>query len=121
MKEVAVKPRGRDSRPVRDETNPALGDLGELSEKVVPLLERANGATWYEDERNAVDIAILALCRVRRAGAGARGTAAGGDSAVREMLEQSDPDSVLWIASRAISYMDEHGFPETLLAYQDER
>ena len=61
-----------------------------------------------------MDLAIVALCRLRRAGAGARGAPEAGDLAVRDALSQADPATVLWIASRALSYMDEHGFPETL-------
>ena len=97
------------------EMNPALHELGAIAEEIVPLLERANGASWYE-EGNDVDQAVLALCRVRRAGAGARGRAGGGDAVVRDMLGEVDAATVIWIASRAISYMDEHGFPETMPA-----
>lgn len=103
--------------PGRDtsrEANPALGELGELAEEIVPLLQRANGVSWYEDEGNDVDRAVAALCRVRRAGSSARGSAGGGDATVREMLGVVDPGTVIWIASRAISYMDEQGFPETV-------
>ena len=109
-----MKLPGRNDKPVPGETSPANVHLGELSEKVVPLLERAGGATWYEEPENDVDIAVLALCRLRRAGAGVRGGAEGGDAAVREALVQADPETVLWVASRTISYMDEHGFPESL-------
>lgn len=77
-------------------------------------MERALGVSWYEDDPNAVDLAVLALCRLRRAGAGARGSSEGGDAAVRDALGQEGTETVLWIASRAISYMDEHGFPESL-------
>ena len=77
-------------------------------------MERALGVSWYEDDSNAVDVAVLALCRLRRAGAGARSSSEAGDAAVRDVLGQVDTETVLWIASRAISYMDEHGFPESL-------
>lgn len=109
-----MKRRGLDNRPAPRETNPALGDLAELSEDVVSLLERADGASWYEDEGNAIDLAVAALCRLRRAGAGGSGTAEGGDAAVRAVLEQVDVSATLWVASRAISFMDEHGFPESV-------
>ncbi len=105
---------GLNARPAGRETNPALGDLAELSENVVPLLERADGASWYEEERNPVDLAVLALCKLRRAGAGGSGSPEGGDAAVRVALGQVDVSATLWIASRAISYMDEHGFPESV-------
>jgi hypothetical protein len=77
-------------------------------------MERAVGIGWYEDDPNAVDVAVLALCRLRRAGAGAGNSAEAGDTAVRDVLGMVDTGTVLWIASRAISYMDEHGFPESL-------
>jgi hypothetical protein len=100
--------RTRDSR----ETSPALHDVLELSESVLPLLEQSVGVSWYEPG-NDVDNAAAALCRLRRAAAGARGGAEGGDAAVRDVLAEATPTTVLWFASRAISYMDEHGFPET--------
>jgi hypothetical protein len=99
--------------PKQRELNPALADLAELSEGAVQLMERALGVSWYEDESNTVDAAVLALCRLRRAGAGARGSSQAGDAAVRDVLGQVDTETMLWIASRAISYMDEHGFPES--------
>jgi hypothetical protein len=34
-----------------------------------------------------------------------------GDDAVRLVLAESDPESVIWLLSRAVSYMDEQGFP----------
>ena len=30
------------------------------------------------------------------------------------MLEQASPESVRWLASRAVSYMDESGYPEAV-------
>ena len=100
--------------PVPRETNPAGADVAELSEQIEPRLARAFGASWYEEERNPVDLAVLALCRLRRAGSGGSGTAEGGDALVRAALGKVDVEIALWIASRAISYMDEHGFPESL-------
>ena len=99
------------------ETNPAFADLATISDNVVSLLERANGATWYEED-NDVDRAVAGLCRLRRAGAGARSGPHGGDAAVRELLGQADFPTIVWIASRTISYMDEQGFPESLGAYE---
>lgn len=99
--------------PRQRETNPALADLAELSETAAQLMEQALGVSWYEDDLNAVDLAVLALCRLRRAGAGARGSSGAGDAVVRDVLAQADTETVSWIASRAISYMDEHGFPES--------
>jgi hypothetical protein len=37
-----------------------------------------------------------------------------GDEAVRDALRQADPDAVVWLASRTISYLDESGFPEAV-------
>jgi len=99
-------------RPQR-ERNPAGYDVSELSESIGPLLDAATGATWYE-EGNPVDTALVALCRLRRAAAGARGSAEAGDAAVRDALQDAAPGSVLWALSRAVSYMDEHGLPEEL-------
>ena len=39
-------------------------------------------------------------------------SAEAGDDAVRLVLAESDPESVIWLLSRAISYMDEQGFPD---------
>jgi hypothetical protein len=33
---------------------------------------------------------------------------------VRAVLADASPQAVLWLASRAISYMDESGFPEAV-------
>ena len=36
-------------------------------------------------------------------------------------LAQADPEAVVWLASRAVSYMDETGFPEAVeLWFQEE-
>jgi hypothetical protein len=37
-----------------------------------------------------------------------------GDDAVRNVLALASPEAVVWIASRAVSYMDETGFPESV-------
>ena len=98
-------------RSPRHERNPALYDVDELAESVVPLLDVATGATWYEDG-NPVDEAVVALCRLRRVAAGGRGSAEAGDAAVRDALGRAAPGSVVWALSRAVSYMDEQGYPE---------
>ena len=51
---------------------------------------------------------------MRIAGAGRAGDAEGGDQAVRQALERTDPEALVWLASRVISYMDEQGYPETM-------
>jgi hypothetical protein len=103
---------GDNRKPDARETSPAALDVIELSEGVLPLLEQSVGVSWYE-AANDVDAAAAALCRLRRAAAGARGGPEGGDAAVRDVLAEATPAAVLWVASRAISYMDEHGFPES--------
>ena len=106
-------PGSNDKTPAK-ETNPAFTQVGELSDKIAPLVERANGTTWYDEPENEVDVAVFALCRLRRAGAGAHGGAEAGDAVVRTALAQASPESILWVATRTISYMDEHGFPENM-------
>jgi hypothetical protein len=96
---------------VPKETNPAFQDAATSAEQVGPLLERAQGSSWYEGD-NDVDPAVVALCRLRRAGAGARGHAEAGDAAVRDVLGGASAEQIVWLASRMVSYMDEHGFPE---------
>jgi hypothetical protein len=92
----------------------AAEDAGALEEQAIPLLDRAVGVEWYRVHGNDVDRASAALCRLRRARAGERGGPEGGDEAVRAVLAVVSPEAVLWLASRAISYMDETGFPEAV-------
>ena len=98
----------------------ATDDAARLSDEVVPLVERAVGVQWYDTVGNDADIATLALCRLRRSRAGLRGGPEHGDAAVREALQEVDPGAVAWIASRAISYMDENGYPEAMALFVDE-
>ena len=106
---------GRGSDPERrPEANPAAADAESLGEEVVPLVNQASGASWYEEYTKPVDVAVVRLCRLRRAGAGQSGDAEGGDEAVRRALEDADPEALVWLASRVISYMDEQGYPETM-------
>ena len=101
------KQRGADA-------GPADADAEQLAEVAVPAVDAASGQSWYEQFANPVDRAVVTLCRLRRAGAGRRGESAGGDEAVRRVLNQADPEAVIWLASRLVSYMDEQGYPETL-------
>jgi hypothetical protein len=103
-------PLGHERSP-RRERNPAMYDVDDLADRVVPLLDVATGATWYE-EGNPVDDAVVTLCRLRRAAAGGRGSTEAGDAAVRDALGRAAPGAVVWALSRAISYMDEQGYPE---------
>lgn len=92
----------------------AAEDAGRLAEEAAEGLAGALGVEWYEQPGNAADRAALALCRLRRARAGEKGGPSHGDEAVRDALRGADPEAVVWIASRAISYLDEHGFPEAV-------
>ena len=92
----------------------AAEEAGRLSERAAAALARADGVDWYEENGTAIDEAAFALTRLRRAQAGLRGGPRYGDEAVRRVLEQASPESVLWLASRAVSYMDETGYPEAV-------
>jgi hypothetical protein len=92
----------------------AAEDAGRLADNAVELLEQAIGVEWYRQHGTEVDRATLTLCRLRRARAGERGGQEAGDEAVRAALSAASPAAVLWLASRAISYMDETGFPEAV-------
>jgi hypothetical protein len=94
----------------------ATDDVARLEAEVGPLVERAVGVPWYEIGNDS-DVAALALCRLRRSRAGLRGATSHGDAAVRDALSSVQPEALVWIASRAISYMDENGFPEAIEPY----
>jgi hypothetical protein len=99
----------------RDTSNfVAAEDAGALEEDAVGLLDRAVGVGWYRQHGTDIDRAAATLCRLRRARAGERGGPESGDDAVRAMLAAASPQAVMWLASRAISYMDETGFPEAV-------
>jgi hypothetical protein len=118
------RPRSEDRRPDRREPDfdVAADDAARIASEVGPLIERALGIQWYEIGNDA-DLAAVALCRLRRARAGAGRGPSHGDAAVRDALSAVSPECAVWIASRAISYMDENGFPEAVepfLAYEEE-
>jgi hypothetical protein len=92
----------------------ASEDAGQLRASLGPLVEQAVGVEWYGTWANDADRAALGLCRLRRAGAGVGGGISHGDEAVRAVLEGVSPSALVWIASRAISYMDENGYPESV-------
>jgi hypothetical protein len=87
-------------------------DADRIEAGLKPLLQAANGSTWYESEGAPVDVATARLCMLRRARAAIGADPVAGDNAVRLVLTEADPDTVVWLLSRAISYMDEQGFPE---------
>lgn len=109
----------RPQRPAPDSIV-AAEDAGRLAERAQEALGRAQGVDWYRENGNAADEAALVLCRLRRAAAGLRGGPQGGDEAVRRVLEQAEPEQVVWIASRAISYLDETGYPEAVEAWHPD-
>jgi hypothetical protein len=92
----------------------AAEDASSLAATTAPLVETAVGVEWYHDAGSDVDRAAYALCRLRRARAGEKGWPSHGDEAVRAVLTEVSPAALVWIASRAISYMDESGFPEAV-------
>ena len=97
----------------------AAEDAGRLELEVPQIVERALGVQWYEVIGNDADVAALALCRLRRSRAGVRGGPEHGDAAVREVLAGVSSEALAWITSRAISYLDENGFPEAVERYID--
>ena len=80
-------------------------------EEAVRLVNEARGSSWYE-EHNAVDAALATLCMLRRDEADVRRSAEGGDNLVRQVLERAEPEALVWLASRTISYVDENGLPD---------
>jgi hypothetical protein len=92
----------------------AAEDAQSIASGAPGLVDSAAGVSWYTEPANDVDRAVVALCLLRRAAGGDRMGIEGGDDAVREVLEEATPAAVIWLASRVISYMDEHGFPEDL-------
>ena len=89
-------------------------EASRLADETPSILDRAVGTEWYERPGSDVDFAAYMLCRLRRARAGERGGPVHGDEAVRAALYQAEPEALVWFASRAISYMDENGFPEAV-------
>ena len=78
------------------------------------------GSGWYAEHGNKADRAAFVLCRLRRARGGQWKSSEVGDDAVRAALGEASPEAVVWLASRAISYMDENGFPEAAEPYIEE-
>ncbi len=108
---------GMDGKARESSNFVAAEDAGRLSDDAPALLDRAVGVGWYQQHGNDVDRAALALCRLRRARAGQHGGPEAGDEAVRAVLVEANPQAVVWLACRAISYMDESGFPEAVEAW----
>jgi hypothetical protein len=89
-------------------------DSDRLSQELPELLARAHGSSWYEFAGADVDLAMARLCLLRRAKSGERGSHVSGDETVRLMLTGIEPDTLVWLLSRAVSYMDEQGFPDVV-------
>jgi hypothetical protein len=102
--------KGAAQRPSQDVA--AAEDANRLADQAPAAIDEAAGADWYHEHGNNADRAAYTLSRLRRARAGQHQSPLAGDEAVRAALSQASPDAVIWIASRAISYMDENGFPE---------
>jgi hypothetical protein len=105
-------PRPGDPRQTYDPI--AVEDASRIAAEVGPALERATNVQWYEVAGNDADRAALLLCRLRRAMAGSGGAPVHGDEAVRRVLAHASPEAVVWLASRAVSYLDENGFPDAV-------
>jgi hypothetical protein len=114
VEQMRIPRRGRDQPRQPPDDFVAAEDADRYAAEAVPRLERAISANWYERPGNDADVAAFTLCRLRRARSGLRGGPEHGDEAVRAALEEAGPEAAVWIASRAISYMDENGFPEAV-------
>lgn len=98
-------------------SEPRVGDISshdaaELEESLGPLLAKLPGVSWYAEPGRETDLAAARLCLLRRARAGVSARQEAGDDAVRLVLADADPEALVWLLSRAISYMDEQGFPD---------
>jgi hypothetical protein len=109
MSDLPRYEKGRDSRYFL-----AAEDAGAFADQVVPVIDRSVGVDWYSEGGTDVDRAAFLLCRLRRARGGEKGGPRFGDEAVRQLLAEADPAALLWLLSRAISFMDETGFPEAV-------
>ena len=95
----------------------AAEDAGKLALQAAQAIDDALGSGWYAEHGNKADRAAFVLCRLRRARGGQYRSSEAGDDAVRAALADASPEAVVWLASRAISYMDESGFPEAAEPY----
>jgi hypothetical protein len=98
-------------------SEPRVGDLSKhdaarLEESLAQLLANVQGVSWYDEPGREADLAAARLCLLRRARAGSDARQEAGDDAVRLVLTEAEPEAVVWLLSRAISYMDEQGFPD---------
>jgi hypothetical protein len=101
--------RGRDSRYFL-----AAEDASRLLDESPGIVDRAAGVDWYERPGSDVDRALFALCKLRRARSGEKGSPQHGDEAVRIALDGVSQPALVWLVSRAVAYVDETGFPEAV-------
>ena len=87
-------------------------DAGRLTDSIEQMVGQVKDASWYDSVGSPIDVVVARLCLLRRAKAGELASTSAGDEAVRNVLERSDPEAVAWLLTRAISYMDEQGFPD---------
>ena len=98
----------------------AAEDAGQLALQAATAINDAAGSGWYAEHGNKADRAAFVLCKLRRARGGQRKSSEVGDDAVRAALAEASPEAVIWLASRAISYMDENGFPEAAEPWMED-
>jgi len=110
---VTVRFPRSDERPPSDFAV-AAEDAARLAAAAGPLVEQATNVQWYELPGSDVDRAAFTLCRLRRTMAARGGGPQHGDEAVRRVLAEASPDALVWFASRALSYLDESGFPDAV-------
>ena len=108
---------GKDKRQRPADAIVAADDANALAAQATTAVDDALGSEWYAEHGNKADRAAYTLCRLRRARAGQWRSSQAGDDAVRIALAEASPEALIWIASRAISYMDENGFPESAEPY----
>lgn len=87
-------------------------DVARLTDALEASIDDAKGVGWYDAPGSAVDVAVARLCLLRRAKSGESSSMSAGDESVRLLLERCDPETVAWLLTRTISYMDEMGFPD---------
>lgn len=93
--------------------------VDQMPMRIPSLIDRALESEWYDVPGSDVDRAAYLLCQLRR---GEPDIGRAGDDAVRSALSQASHPALVWLTSRAISYMDESGFPEAVeRAFPDGR
>ncbi|HZB23417.1 MAG TPA: hypothetical protein VE444_06185 [Gaiellaceae bacterium] len=99
-------------RPDSREGDFSQFDVRRLTDVLDATISDAKGSSWYDAPGSAVDVTVARLCMLRRAKSGESASMSAGDEAVRSVLDRADPETVVWLLTRTISYMDEQGFPD---------